>query len=234
MLILPSPAGSKLYVSQIIDNLPDLAQIFGADTETIVNQAQRHFKSEHRRNEWLTVRAMLRQALGSDVQIEYNASGKPRLSRKAEISDDTEAGNDRTPATQEPHEVSLSISHSKTHVALLLANSSQAGVDIERIHPRILTLASRILQPDEMPPDYSSMSDKDKATYLTSVWTIKEAVYKSVSSQNNFDLLSDTRITPLCVSNLPTLVSVKIKGETNLSYVYCQEYCGNIVSAKVG
>lgn len=212
MTLLPSPPNCKLYVSQIIDNLSDLAHIFGADTERVVNYAQRHFKSEYRRYEWLTIRAMLLQTLGSDVAIEYTAEGKPHLIGK----------------TTAQH--SLSISHSKANAALLLSEQPHVGVDIEQISTRILSLAHRIAQFEELPADFSSMTESEQANYLTVIWTIKEAVYKSLPCQQGVDLLTDISVTPFCFNDKPFIVAVEIKRIDILCHVHCQRFCDNVVS----
>ena len=216
---------TTLYVSQIIDNLHDLAQYFGADTEEMVNYAQRHFKSSHRQWEWLTVRAMLRHALGPDARIEYEENGKPILKFNAQLRSSRERQSSMvTPAgvasgspvvaqrsgVQKPRERSangqssmvngqlsmvnrqssmVSISHSKSHAALLLSPHSNIGVDIEQVSERILRLADRIAQPDELPSDWQSLTPEQQARHLTTLWTIKEALYKSLDHQDGVDLL---------------------------------------------
>ena len=165
---------TTLYVSQIIDTLPDLAQYFGADTEEIVNRAQRQFKSKHRQWEWLTVRAILRHALGPDATIEYEESGKPLV---LPITGERRGG------------LYISISHSKSHAALLLSTHKNIGVDIEQVSDRILRLADRIAQPGELPADWDTLTPQQQAHHLTTLWTIKEALYKSLDNQSSIDLL---------------------------------------------
>lgn len=212
MIILPSPQGTELYLSQIIDNLHDLAQIFGADTETIVNYAQRHFKSSHRQHEWLTVRAMLRQIFGADASISYDKNGKPYLN----ISE-SDAKN-------------ISISHSKTHAVILISNQQNIGVDIELISSRVLNLAHRIAQDCEFPNDYNSMPLEKKSEYLTTLWTVKEAVYKSLPNQTNVDLLTDIIVTPFQLVTVPISIDVNVQGYANSCKVFTQRYCDNIVT----
>ena len=183
---------TTLYVSQIIDNLHDLAQYFGADTEEMVNYAQRHFKSSHRQWEWLTVRAMLRHALGPDARIEYEESGKPILKFNAQLRSSRERQSSmfNGQLSMVNGQCSMvSISHSKSHAALLLSPHSNIGVDIEQVNERILRLADRIAQPDELPSDWQSLTPEQQARHLTTLWTIKEALYKSLDHQDGVDLL---------------------------------------------
>ena len=219
MLKVQLTTDTVLYVSQIIDNLNDLAQYFGADTEEIVNHAQRHFKAKHRQCEWLTVRAMLRHALGPDARIQYAPSGKPLLTL-----------NFSTPHRGGAGRGSVSVSHSKTHAALLLSENSHIGVDIECVSDRILRLAARIAQPSELPANFTAMSDDQKARHLTTLWTIKEAVYKSLDNHEGFDLLTDVTVTPDTILTLPATAEVTVKGIATPLQVYCQLYEGNIIA----
>lgn len=209
MLQLDNCVNCKLYVSQIIDNLHDLAQFLHADTETIVNQIQRKYKSKHRQDEQLTVRAMLMQAIGQDAELVHTQEGRPVLK-------DTD--------------LHISISHSKTHAAIMLAQSANIGVDIETISDRILRLQSRIAKPSELIDGFDALDVKAKTTYLTAVWTIKEAVYKSISQQDGFDLLLDTEIKPANLHHLPAAVQISIKGSPDSYTAFCQEIDGNVLT----
>ena len=206
LIPLNAPNYSQLYVSQIIDNLPDLAFYFGADTETVVNYAQRHFKAPHRQWEWLTIRAMLRHALGPSARIDYLPTGKPQLSFKfqdsgSKLDSDLNPVRDRQTFNFQLSTLNfISLSHSKTHAALLLSASPHVGVDIETVSPRILRLASRIAQPCELPASFAALSDDEKARHLTILWTIKEATYKSLDDQSGVNLLQDITVAPTFTS----------------------------------
>lgn len=212
MTELHSIENTKLYVSQIIENLSDLAHFFDADTEAVVNYAQRHFKAIHRQWEWLTVRAMLRELLGPNANICYKDSGKPKL----------------TDLPPDSHLSNISISHSKTHATLLLAENPCIGVDIELVSPRILRLANRIAQPEEVPTSFGGMSEQEQSEYLTALWTTKEAIYKSLSNQAEIDILTDISIIPFNINALPTVVS-----SNNGRQVLVQIYHDNIISVAV-
>ena len=209
MTELPSIGKTKLYVSQIIDNLSDLAHFFGGDTETIVNYAQRHFKSAHRQYEWLTVRAMLRQVMGTNAGICYDDSGKPQL----------------TGLLSDSHFSNISISHSKTHAALLLADHTGVGVDIELVSPRILRLANRIAQSEELPVAFGEMGEQERSEYLTALWTAKEAIYKSLANQAELEMLTDIRVKPFDISFLPATACTM-----NGQKVFLQKFQNNFVS----
>lgn len=195
----------KLYVSQIIDNLHDLAQFLGADTETVVNEAQRRFKSQHRQNEWLTVRAMLCQIFGHAKKVDYTVQGKPYVS---------------------DIEYKISISHSKKYAALLLSDMDHVGVDVEMISDKVLRVANRISTSCELPENFEDFGAIQKQRWITTLWTIKEAVYKSLENQE-LDLLVDIVAKIGDTQVLPTTISVSVK-DSNDVCVRCLEYHDNI------
>lgn len=209
MVLIRNDKNYQIFASQIIDNIHDLAQFLGADTETIVNQVQRTCKSKHRQDEQLTVRAMLRNVCGPDVYVEHTDVGKPIL-----VNCDK----------------SISISHSKSHVVIILSDNCNLGIDIERISNRILKLSSRIALPKELTLNFDALSIDEKTKYLTALWTIKEAVYKSLVNQENIDLLTDIVASPTNLCELPLEVEVKIKGYDNSVVAHCSEFEGNILT----
>lgn len=107
----------------------------------------------------MTIKEIERQAehdlltamLGRKVQLEHDANGKPLLDG-----------------------YHISISHSKTFLAILLSEQHEVGVDIEYQSPRILKIASRFLREDE--PYH-----EDVAKSLCA-WCVKEALYKLQSA----------------------------------------------------
>ena len=265
-------SGSSLHVSQIIDNLHDLAPYLGADTETVVNHIQRHCHSPRRQWERLTVRAMLRQALGPGARISYEQSGKPQLtfepsnpeyqslppqdkSQISNLSDTPSAPASLSPSffahrpsavtpaapalVRDPFGVQisnpqyLSISHSKTHAALLLSSHKDIGVDIEQVSPRILRLADRLAQPSELPPDFAALPPGQQAQHLTVLWTVKEAVYKSLDRQDHIDLLTDITVSLQFPVTLPAEIAATVKGQAAPRMVHVMDYHGDILTATV-
>lgn len=271
-----STNGISIFTSQITDSLSDLAPFFGANAETVINASQRRFRSPKRLAERLTIEAMICAVFGENTTLYHTADGKP-------YCDGTNQN--------------ISISHSKTHAALLVCNHPHCGVDIEQISPRILNLASRFVTDEEKPDDstifrdeigcfnnensslsnkngclgdkISSLSNKnacfneeiasligesynfrdnhatfsdnrtsfldDRATFsddnerendkhkwigdqrqilwLTTLWTIKEAAYKSAENQSDIDILTDIRVPALQIDAL-------IRGEAQQNTVY--------------
>lgn len=257
-----STNGISIFTSQITDSLSDLAPFFGANAETVINAAQRCFRSPKRLAERLTIEAMICAVLGENTTLYHTADGKPYC---------------------EGINQNISISHSKTHAALLVCNHPHCGVDIEQISPRIINLASRFVTDEEKPDDstifrdeigcfnnensslsnkngclgdkISSLSNKNgtfneeiasligesynfrdnhttfsddnerendkhkwigdqrQILWLTTLWTIKEAAYKSAENQSDIDILTDIRVPALQIDAL-------IRGEAQQNTVY--------------
>lgn len=195
-----------LYIHPIITELSDFAKFFGGETETIVNSIQRMFKSPRRQRERLTARAMLHEVFGRYVEVSYSAEGKPYFGANG---------------------CAISISHSKTHVAVLLSTLPFAGVDVELAGYRILNLERRIASPEELPANFNSFSDGQKAMALTALWTAKEAAYKSLETQSGINMLADIRITRYDNETYrPARVSARSYGELCLhSFEFHDNIC---------
>jgi phosphopantetheinyl transferase len=109
------------------------------------------FKSETRRREWLTVRCALRILNPESLNIYYDQNRKPHLQ-----------GN-----------LSISISHSHEFIAVMTSQKSNAGVDIEIIHPRIETLSKKFIGVQE-----AVEKDENYLEKLQVFWGAKEVLYK--------------------------------------------------------
>jgi phosphopantetheinyl transferase len=84
------------------------------------------FRAQHRREEWLAVRALFYTVMGRYIPIHYESSGKPRL-----------------------EEGYISISHTKGYVAVAYSRSHEVAVDIEQYGERVVRVAPRFMNPAE-------------------------------------------------------------------------------------
>ena len=109
----------------------------------------------------------------------------------------SESGAPRVNAPRAPETHGISFSHSGHLLALAIAPATvQMGVDIEETEhslPRH-ALVTSALRPDER-TWWESLPEEDKDATLWQVWTIKEAVIKSVG-QSGLRPLGDVRISP--------------------------------------
>lgn len=113
------------------------------------------FRSKKRVQEFLSVRYLLRIALGHDVRVSYDEKGKPSLSEEAGLH--------------------ISISHTKDYAALFLSGSRGVGIDIEQMSDKIFRVKNKFLNEAER----GLLDETDKVPLLLG-WSAKEAVYKLV------------------------------------------------------
>jgi len=153
------------------------------------------FKNESRRKQWFACRALLGQLLQLDpVKICYDEHGKPYL---------------------EGFGGEISFSHTRDYAAVLINENGPAGIDIEKISPRIERIAGRFLQEGELvqigkyqetqhkPPEDSNNREGEgppvqgnPPTELLYIhWCSKEALYKFYGKPS-VDLKNDIYIIP--------------------------------------
>lgn len=122
------------------------------------------FRSERRRREFLTWRAIVRRVLGCHTRIAYDELGAPSLP---------------------DGEAYVAVSHCPGRVAVCLS-PNRCAVDIERADRDFSRAAERFLTPDE-----AALSSDPRWPGL--VWCAKETLYK-YAGQRNLNLLRDLRI----------------------------------------
>jgi len=111
--------------------------------------------AQRRRTEWLTTRWLLQNVLSKDIEISYQATGKPEL-KNADLS--------------------ISISHCQEIVAVLIHTKGKSvGLDCETIAPRILKIKHKFAKRE------SSYIQQNELENLTVIWCAKEAMFKLYS-----------------------------------------------------
>lgn len=125
--------------------------------QAMVAEAESRFLASHRRREWLSVRALLRELAGDDCEILYQPSGKPYLSDASTF---------------------ISISHTRGYVAVILGRKP-VGIDIEQYGPRVHKVASRFMRADESAAPFEG----DDTWSLLLHWSAKETMFKCLDSE---------------------------------------------------
>lgn len=119
---------------------------------SLPQEAEQRFSSRHRREEWLSVRLLLKQLLGEQKQIAYHPSGKPYLSDNS---------------------FQISISHTKGYVAVIFGKT-EVGIDIEQYGERVHKVAHKYVREDESLSLYQGTDTWD----LLLRWSAKEVMFK--------------------------------------------------------
>lgn len=105
-----------------------------------------------RRRHWLAARVLALRLLGTRAPFRLDEAGRPFLAGRAEA---------------------ISLSHAGDRAAAAVGSRGPVGIDLERVGPDVLGIASRFLSPAER-----LREDGADAERLTVHWCAKEAVYK--------------------------------------------------------
>ena len=143
--------GEILSIWKMDEPVEDLLSLFSEKKDLYRSDVERH-KSEKRRQEYLSVRALLLDALGHECDVFHDEMGKPFL--------------------LEEH-LCISISHTKGYAAILISPLREVGLDIEQFSDKVFHVRDKFLRAEEQ-----RIIDSTDRTQLLLCWSAKEAVYK--------------------------------------------------------
>jgi 4'-phosphopantetheinyl transferase len=142
---------SILGVWKIEEDIETLMSLVSLDSEE--KKKYRGFRSNSRKLEFLSVRALLAELLGKDMRIVYNKNNKPFIKDGSYF---------------------ISISHSHRLTAILLSTNEQVGIDLEYMNVNIATFAFKFMNRKEK----VTKDDDLRRYHLYIHWCAKEALYK--------------------------------------------------------
>lgn len=168
------------------------------DLATVEKTKLDSFKNISRKIEWLSVRALVKNMLGKDTRILYNAENKPFV-----------RGNTH----------SISISHSNNLTAVLICKDKRVGIDLEYMSGKISKVADKFINEQEKITNDPEL----KKYHLYLHWCAKEALYKILDKQDiNFrDGLTISPFTPE-ESGFMTGAAVNGTGKESFELEYLQ------------
>lgn len=110
------------------------------------------FKSVQRKKEWLATRILLKQIKESPFHtiISYNEACKPYTKFE-----------------------NISISHSRDYVVIIISNTENVSIDVEKISSKPFKIKHKFLSEEEQ-----KYFDVQKPEIATLLWSAKETVYK--------------------------------------------------------
>jgi len=182
------PPSSRIGVWHILETEIELKAASRIAPEDL--EIAETWKNESRRKQWFACRALLAHLLGlPSVKISYDEHQKPSL--------DNFSGH-------------ISFSHTTEYAAVLVNENDRAGIDIEKLGPRIERVADRFLQEDELKHISEAAEQQLKKTGLNAgaqgqchphtellylYWCSKEVLYKYYGKPS-IDLKNDIHISP--------------------------------------
>lgn len=142
--------GNNLGIWRITEDEAELEELLKSSPREKEHLAS--IKAPQRRLHWLAGRLLAAHYLPDAKQIEYSATGQPRLPRSKQF---------------------FSVAHSGIYAAFTAAEKP-TGVDIELIAPRIRKVAERYMHPEELVDAAHNPNDDTLFIY----WCAKEALVK--------------------------------------------------------
>lgn len=145
-----SDKSATMGIWQMTETLAELEAMYTVtDDERPVYDG---FRNDRRRKEWLTVRILLRELLGKDVEICYRDTGKPYLKDSSYC---------------------ISITHTIGYVGIRLA-AHPVALDMEYKADRVLRIIDRFVSEKEM----KYIDERDKVSSALVLWSAKETMFK--------------------------------------------------------
>lgn len=145
--------GYRLSLWHLTETVEELEKRAFLSEEELIAYSQ--INNKNRKREWLAIRVLLNDVLGFWPHISYLKTGKPILNNLS---------------------MTLSISHTKEMVGILLSNSHYIGIDIEKKTRAIDNVLPRFLSPIELAGLNINKEPNSKIIY----WCVKEAIFKAV------------------------------------------------------
>jgi 4'-phosphopantetheinyl transferase len=148
-------SGGLLAVWHITESSEELLSFFSP--EEIADPTFQKFTYEKRKAEWMAIRILLRQMIGSGFEITYTEARKPII--------------------RHPDYQHISITHSSDFAAVIIHQQMSGGIDIESINRNYARITKRYLS------DYELKQVGDIPLLQCIYWCAKEAVFKLVGEE---------------------------------------------------
>lgn len=162
-----STTDGLISVWQIAEATEELLSYFSA--QELDNEEFKKFTFEKRKAEWLATRVLLKQLIGNSFTISYTSSGKPLL--------------------EHAQYHYISITHSRTYVAVFIHQNKEIGIDIESSNRNYAPILKKYLS------DLELCHIKEDNLIPCLYWCAKEALFKLVEEEGidfkkQFEILS--------------------------------------------
>lgn len=171
---------------------------------TLTEHCQRRMygmKSEMHRRGFLSIRHLMAQAGYLDADLYYDDNGKPHLKDGKRIS----------------------ITHSNHFTGIIVSDTHEVGIDIEKQRDKILRIAHKFTPVSE----YRTIANTEALIRkLTIVWGCKEALYK-IYAEPGLSFLHHISITDFSLTDTRTRGEILYKGQRSeyaISFMEFEEF----------
>ena len=147
----------------------------------------------NRQLEYVMPRYMLRELLNNSYsEINYDSNGKPSIKNQ-----------------------SISISHSRHYVAVIVGKNKNVAVDVEEYREQVMNVAHKFVLPEEK-NDFYSLED------LILLWSAKETLFKLTNATPDFKKF---RVKKTDKSLLGEVLGDGVTKSIKMSYFRGEKYC---------
>ena len=184
-------------------------ELFG---QVVLNDTNRirldGMKSEMHQRAFLSVRKLLQEAGYTDLDLYYDEFGKPFL-----IPNECHT---------EPVEVSITHSH---HFSAIIISEETVGIDIELQRDKIVRIADKFVNQQELDRLQNCDSREDYIKKLTVKWGAKEAIFK-IRNEKGISFKDHIRVNPFEIVASQTIAELHFNGLVKDFKIYFEEIEG--------
>lgn len=189
---------TKVYVWNITETEAELSKNI-----VLTNHCQKRLvgmKSELHRRGFLSIRHLLAEAGYEDKDLYYATSGKPHLKDGKYIS----------------------ITHSSYFTGIIISETDEVGIDIEKQRDKILRIAHKFTPVTE----YKTIANADALVRkLTVVWGCKESLYK-IYATHGLSFLHHILVADFSLSDTVTTGEIIYEGKGSMYNIHFLEFEG--------
>ncbi len=190
-------ANTQIFIWKITETYEEL---FG---QVVLNDANRirldGMKSEMHQRAFLSVRKLLQEAGYTDLDLYYDSFGKPHINCNKHIS----------------------ITHSHEFSAIIISEET-VGIDIELQRDKIVRIADKFVNEQELDRLQSCDSHEDYIKKLTVKWGAKEAIFK-IRNEKGISFKDHIRVKPFELVASETIAELHFNGLVKEFKIYFEE-----------
>jgi phosphopantetheinyl transferase len=180
---------SKIYIWQITERISALKK--GLRLNISADQKLKKIKFKKHKKQFLAMQQLLKFLGLNSYYLSYDTNGKPFLSNGQHIA----------------------ISHSGNYAVLAISNKN-IGIDIEKKQTKLKRIASKFIG-----TEVDFITKKDELTFLTKIWTAKEALYK-LKNRKGLSFKKQIQIQAFEVNASQTNALLKANNTTKTYQIY--------------
>lgn len=159
---------TQIYIWKITESYNELFRSVSLKDSSLFRLEK--MRSESHQNGFLAVRMLLQHIGYTDFDLDYDASGKPSLNPKKQITNPNELTNYKPQTISHKH---ISISHSGEFSAIAIS-TEKIGIDLEKVKEKVLRIAPRFMDISHL----EGLSVEDQMKKSTVIWGVKESIFK--------------------------------------------------------